>query len=387
MLTKLLLTIVVILLSAKLGGALAKKLGQSTVIGEILAGIIIGPILLGKFFFLDISSPVIYTLAEIGLVFLLFLVGLKLDIKTFEKFAMTNVLTAFLGVMLPFSLGTLLAFNLFNWTPIQSLLLGGILMATSIGVTARLLDDRNLTRTKAGMAISDAAVLESIITIVVITFLLGFGTTQISTFNQFIFASLKIFVFFVAIIFLGQRVGGYIITLGEKLNLRVKEGLLSVVLVLIFSLSYISDALGLSMLIGAFLAGVILDERHLKKIEHEVYSMTYGLFVPIFFVYIGALVDPVLIYHNLWWILPIFVVAVVGKFIGSFIGSLLTEVKVKDCFKIGVGMIPRGEIAIILTGLAAQNGIFASEIYTAIISALLLTIIITPPLFTLVTKK
>lgn len=387
MLSKLLLTIIVILFSAKIGGFLAKKAGISTIIGEIAAGILIGPFVLGNFLTLEFGSVAISLLSDIGIAFLLFLIGLKLDLKSFEKFMMRGILTAFLGAFLPFVFGTFIGFNLLGLSPLESILLGGFLIATSTSVIGRLLEERNKVKSRGGMTLLDAVVVDDVIAVVLITFLLGFATNEIASFNSFLISSAEIFIFFVAIIFAGQKFGDYLIKAGEYLNLRLSEGLLSLILIIVFLFSYISELLGLSIVIGAFLAGVILDEKHLKEVEHEVYSITYGLFIPIFFVLIGTRVDPLAIYHNLWWILPVFAGAVLTKFIGSFLGSFLAGVDLSNSILVGVGMIPRGEIAFVVAGLAVKEGVLSATLYSVVIAVLTLTILITPPLFNRVAKK
>ena len=381
------LSIIVLLLAARIGGAMAKRIGQSAVLGEILAGILVGSAILGQYLPLDFSSAAVINFADIGIALLMFLIGIKLDLKTFEKYINSGFASAFLGVMFPFVFSVFIAFNVLGWNPMQSIILGGILMATSVGVTGRMLIDTKMVRTRVGLTILDAAIVENIIAVVILTFLLGLVTGTIVSPVSFLIASIKILAFFIFIVLVGQKAGRYIVQAGKMLNLRVKEGLLSAGLILIFLLAYFAEVLGLSMIIGAFLAGVILDEKHLLKIEHEIYSMAYGLFRPIFFAYIGTLVDPQIVYTNFGWILIIFLIAVVTKVFGAGMGAKISGIKPAESLLVGIGMIPRGEVALVLTGLAARHAIFDSNLYSTVIAVIVLTMLITPPLFKQFVRK
>ena len=187
--------------------------------------------------------------------------------------------------------------------------------------------------------------------------------------------------FFAAVILLGKYISKYIEILGKFLNLRVKEGLLSMVIILVFTLSLIAEAIGVSMVIGAFLAGLVLHERHLKKIEHEIYSMAYGLFIPLFFALLGVYVN--LFEMIAMWplLLSIFSVAVISRLFSAYLGARVSGMNSKNSFIISLVMTPRAEVAFIISSVALLNGVFSSSVYSAVIGALILSIVVVPPVF------
>jgi Kef-type K+ transport system membrane component KefB len=158
-------------------------------------------------------------------------------------------------------------------------------------------------------------------------------------------------------------------------------------LITLFVMTFIAHSIGLSIIIGAFLTGVIFDKTHIKKIQHEIYSMTYGLFIPIFFVYVGSFLTPATLIANWYLVLLIVLVASAGKFVGSFLGSSMSGTKLKDSAIIGIGMMGRCEVALIIAVSARKLGLFSADIYTIIVSSIILTVIIAPIMLRYVITK
>ncbi|MFH1450728.1 MAG: cation:proton antiporter, partial [archaeon] len=214
--------------------------------------------------------------------------------------------------------------------------------------------------------------------------LLGMRSPSVLSFG---ILGLEVIIFFAAILIIGPFISRMALKFGNHLDLRVKEGHLSMILITLFALTFIAHSIGLSIIIGAFLAGVVFDKSHIKKIEHEIYSMTYGLFIPIFFIFVGSFLIPSVLLNSWQSVLLILLVALAGKFIGSSLGSVISGMSLKNSALIGVGMMGRCEVALILAIMARGMNIFSGEIYTIIVSSIILTVIITPILFRFLLKK
>jgi len=377
------ITLAIVLFFAKIGGYIAKKLWQVSDIGEIIVGMLLGPGVLAIF------SPTEFFkyFADIGIVLLMFLMGLKFDLKAFEKFIKGGILTAAFGAFVPFFGGVILGSAVFRWPPITSFIFATILMATSVSVIVTVLDDMKKLRTDIGYMIMDAAIVDNVLGIGMLTLVIGVISTEAPTIFTFGILGLEILIFFAAVLLLGPWISTLVLKFGRHLDLRVKEGHLSMILMTLFVLTFIAHIVGLSIIIGAFLTGVIFDKKHIKKIEHEVYSMTYGLFIPIFFVFVGSFINPLAILNHWYVVLLILLVALAGKFFGSFLGASITGLSLRDSTIIGIGMMGRCEVALVIAVLARSLGLLSADIYTIIASSIILTVIITPVLLRQTIKR
>lgn len=378
----LLLSLAIVLFAAKLGGFLSKKMGQSAVLGEVLAGIIVGPSVLGLFAYNEFFQ----TFAELGIIFLVFIVGLELDIKVLEKFLKTGAFAAIFGAFIPYLAGIVLGSAILGWGAMQSFLLGVIFMVTSVTIIITVLDDLGKLKTKLGVTLIEAAIVDHIIGVVMLSFVVYLMQGGAVSGVSLLFFSLKLVAFFVAVLVIGPHVSHYIIELGEHLDVRMKEGHLSLIIILILALSLISNALGLSLITGAFLAGVILNKDKVKIIEHEISGMVNGFFIPFFFAMIGTYVaiDSLILDYPI--ILLIASVAILTKIAGAGLGARLSGITSRASFSIGVGMIPRCEIAFIVALLGWSMDILTSHQYSIIVTSVVITVLISPILLKKVTS-
>jgi len=377
----LLVSVIILLFLARLCGALAEIIGLSAIVGEIFAGISVGSTLFPQFTYLFTESVLLEGMADIGIIFLIFLVGLKINLKSFEKFLRAGAIIAMFGAFIPFFAGTYLGFAYFSWNPVQSLFLGGIMMASSMAIAGRMLYDCRLLNKRVGTLAIDAVLVGELLSLLMLIFLVQLVNNSTFSLQSLAKSTVYVAVFFAAVILLGKYISKYIEILGKFLNLRVKEGLLSMVIILVFTLSLIAEAIGVSMVIGAFLAGLVLHERHLKKIEHEIYSMAYGLFIPLFFALLGVYVN--LFEMIAMWplLLSIFSVAVISRLFSAYLGARVSGMNSKNSFIISLVMTPRAEVAFIISSVALLNGVFSSSVYSAVIGALILSIVVVPPVF------
>lgn len=383
MITDLFLQLVVLLLMARLGGLIASKLGQSVVLGEVIAGMMAGPFVLGVFTPAD--AVFIDGVAQIGIVLLMFLVGLHINLNRLEKFLGKGAFVALLGVAFPLLFGALFGMR-YGWTTGAAYLLGAVLMATSVGITTAVLTEIRKLNTKAGAMILDAAVIDDVYGVVVLGILVGVISAKNSFASAVLGVSLKLLLFFAAVLFLGRNLSRHVVLAGKHLNLRVEEGFLSIILIFVFIGAYFADLAGLSPIIGAFLVGLVLrrDElRELGRVEHEIYGMAYGFFIPLFFAFVGASINPALIPGNLGTIATLFAIAVASKLLGCGAASRITGLSLQDSFIVGVGMIPRLEVAVIIAEIGRKYAIISTEQFSIIMATIALTILVTPPLLTI----
>lgn len=390
--------LVLIIVAAKLGGELMGRMGQPPVLGELLIGVLLGNLNLLGVTLLDPlknSSP-LRILAEIGAILLLFEVGVESDLIQLLAVGWSSLIVATLGVIAPMVLGYLVAQWLIpeaGW--LSFLFVGGTLTATSVGITARVLKDLGKSHTKEARIILGAAVADDVIGLVVLAVVSGLTTAVVSGSNAssvswtatlWIVAKACLFLVLAVIIgrFWSQRAFSY------AARLQVSGALLALSVCFCFVVATIAGMAGLAPIVGAFAAGVVLEEVHYRPFvergERTVQELLFPLttlVVPVFFVFMGFRVDlrafssgAVLGFAGL-----ITLVAVVGKQICG-LGVLERGV---DRLAIGVGMIPRGEVGLIFAGLGSTlllNGhpVLSETTFSALVLMVMLTTFLTPPL-------
>jgi Kef-type K+ transport system membrane component KefB len=377
--TEVLLALFLMLLAAKLAAELFERLRQPAVVGEILAGVIIGPSVLG----LVGPSEVVSMFAEIGVIFLLFSVGLETKPSSIFRVGKTAVLVAVLGVVLPFFAGWLLL-RLWGATNISSLFVGTALVATSVGITARVLASLQLLNTPVARIILGAAVIDDILGLLVLSFVSSSSAGAINYWELGITALLAIgFTAFVALI--GARV---VTRVAPRIhNLRISESLFIAGLVLCLGLAVAVSFIGIAAIIGAFLAGMALAEA--SEGDERLHTQTNGVMeflVPFFFVNIGMQLQ-LSVFRNwslVWLALAVTLVALVTKLIGCGAGAW--SLGWKRAIQVGVGMMPRGEVGIVVAQIGLSLGVIDAPLYAVVLFMAVATTLIAPPLLTLLFK-
>lgn len=391
----LLLYLVVILLSAKLMGHLAVLLGQPSVLGEMCAGILLGNLgLLGIAGFEGIAGdPFVDILARIGVIVLLFEVGLESTIRDMFGVGVSSLLVAVLGIAAPFGLGWLVsAWLLPGNSPYAHAFLGATLCATSVGITARVLQDIGKSREKEARIILGAAVIDDVLGLVILASVSGAilaaeGGRSPGLWPQAVIA-LKAGGFLAGSLLLGALLTPRIFRTAAKLH---SPGVLvSISLAFCFLLSFLAGQAGLASIVGAFAAGLILEpvhfqafgERGIRHLEETLTPLTEFL-APVFFVQMGAKVDLRIFASQgtLWLALVLTAAAIMGKQVCS-LGVLE---KGANRWAVGFGMIPRGEVGLIFASIGATlvlggERIIDATTYSAVIIMVILTTIVTPPL-------
>lgn len=376
---RLFLVLAVVFLTTKLFGELALRLKQPTVLGEIIAGVVLGGSMLGL---LDPADPVIHAMSEIGVVVLLFATGLHTDVSALMKVGGAATAVALVGVVLPFGAGYVAAGAL-GATSTQALVAGAAMCATSIGISARVLSDLGRLDTPEGQIVLGAAVIDDIIGLVILAVVMaiaGGGGMTVSG----VATIAGIAIGFVA---LAVLVGGRVATMGHTVVKRAQSsgtlGLLAIAFA--FGLAALADRLGSAMIVGAFAAGLVLDDRHdRKEIERATTSIGH-FFVPIFFASVGAQVDlgAMANSRSLSIGAALVVLGIAGKVAAGWAPVWFRG----DKLLIGVAMVPRGEVGLIFAQMGLAAGAIDAGLFGAIMMMVLVTTLVTPPVLAAVARR
>jgi Kef-type K+ transport system membrane component KefB len=391
-----LLELLIVMLAAKLGGDLVERLGQPAVLGELLFGIIIGNLhLLGLDWFVAFkTSQPLEVLAEIGVVLLLFEVGLQTTVREMMSVGLSSFMVAVFGVVTPFFLGWgVSAIFLPEASWYVHIFVGATLTATSVGITARVMGDLNKVHTKEARIILGAAVIDDILGLVILAVVVGIISAAASggsaTAGTAVWIVFKAVAFVLGAVIIGKWVlPGYF---KAAFVLKVKGVLLSFSLLVCFLLAYIAGAIGLAPIVGAFAAGMILESVHYKEYADErgereldeLIAPIATFLVPIFFVRMGMLVQ--LNYLSHVDILGFAAVLTIAAIVGKQACSLGVWQSGVNRWAVGVGMIPRGEVGLIFAGIGARLQVDGHDViepgtYAAVVIMIMLTTLVTPPI-------
>lgn len=388
------LFLAVMLVAAKVGGDLASRVGQPAVLGELLAGIFLGNLVLLGFngvepIKTDVSVDI---LARIGVLILLFEVGLESTIAQMFKVGLSSLLVAVIGVTVPFALGWAVS----SWLlPEKSAyvhaFIGATLTATSIGITARVLKDIDRSQTPEARIVLGAAVIDDVLGLVILAVVSGaIAAANVGgslSFGDTVPIVFKATIFLVLALALGVYLSPKLFSVASKL--RARGVLLATGLAFCFFLSWMSNAIGLAPIVGAFAAGLILEDVHYRDFvtrgEYSLDKLIHPIsefLVPIFFVLMGMHTD--LRSFGKVGILGLAASLVVVGILGKLAAGLGAVGKGIDRLSIGIGMIPRGEVGLIFanTGLALMVGrerIVDADIFSAVVVMVVVTTLITPP--------
>jgi Kef-type K+ transport system membrane component KefB len=389
--------LVLILLGAKLGGVLVARLGQPAVLGELVVGVVLGNLGLLGFHGLESIRDLaaIDLLAQIGVLFLLFDAGLESDVAKMVAVGWSSLLVAVIGVIAPIALGFVCSAWFYpGHNPLSHWFVGATLCATSVGITARVLADLRRTGSTEGRIILGAAVVDDVLGLIVLAVVAG--VIKAANAGQAFHASTVLWIIFKAAVFLAGA-----ILIGRWLSVRVfklaarltGEGLLLTgALGFCFGLAYLASLLGLAPIVGAFAAGLILDEVHyqdLRERDHakravpELLEPITTFFVPVFFVLMGMRVD--LSVFGALGVLGFAAAVTVAAVAAKQACALGVLEKGADRIAVGLGMIPRGEVGLIFAGIGSTLTIAGERVvddatFSAVVTMVALTTLVTPPL-------
>jgi Kef-type K+ transport system membrane component KefB len=373
---ELLLEMFLMFAGAKLLAEVFDRLRQPAVVGEIIAGVILGPSVLG----LVHPSEATQGLAEVGAIFLLFTIGLETRPADLLRVGKTAASAAILGVVIPFVLG-FIYMDARNHDTVNAIFLAAAMVATSVGITARVLKDSNVLSTRAARVILAAAVVDDILGMIVLAVVTSISKGRINLVELTVVAGEAVG-FSVFVILLGSRIVRTISPTVQRLRSSNPAFILSVILCL--GLSLASVYVGMAAIIGAFLAGLALaDHREVWGLGHTIHPI-YEFLGPFFFVVLGTNVDlrtftmpgmPVML-------AVICLLAIASKLVGCGLGAL--GLGFKDALRVGVGMIPRGEVGLIVAAAGLRMHAVTDEAYTAVVLMSLVTTLVAPPFLRIV---
>jgi Kef-type K+ transport system membrane component KefB len=373
---ELLVALLAIFAAAKLFGELAERIGQPAVLGEMVGGIVIG---VSGLHLIDAHDPVLHVLSELGVILLLFLIGLETDIHRLLSVGGAAGAVAVTGVVLPFAAGYGVGVWL-DYPTTVSVFLGAALTATSVGITARVLSDLGQLKSDESQVILGAAVVDDIFGLVLLTVIsavaAGEKLTLLGVGKIFGVA----FGFVVLAVVIGSMLAPRLIALIERV--RVGKALFFASIMFAFGLAWLADLAGSALIIGAFAAGLVLAKTDRgRDIEHEVYDVAQ-FFIPIFFVSVGAAVDlealnPFNPDTRQFFIVGMLltVVAIGGKLLAGYAAFGRPMRKLV----IGVGMVPRGEVGLIFAQLGLSAGLLSSGLYSSVALMVMITTFVAPP--------
>ena len=376
----------IILLAAKFFGVIARKCKIPQVVGQIIAGLIIGPSLLG----VVNESDFIVKMAEIGVVLIMFSAGLETNIKDLIKTGPKAFAIACAGVFVPMALGTVLYMVFYGFAAVgteqffKAVFIGTIMTATSVGITVEALREMGYLKGTTGTTILSAAIIDDIIGIVVLTFVIGFKNPESNPVNVII-STVLFFVFAIIVGIACYKFFQYYDNRHEHTRRIPIYGF-----VLCLAMAYIAEKFfGIADITGAYAAGIILSNiRDSEYIAQKMDISSYIIFGPIFFVGIGLKTNlGDLNMSIIWFAIAFVIVALIGKIIGCGVTAKLCRFNKWESLKIGIGMMTRGEVALIVSQKGLNAGLMDASYFTAVIMLILASSILTPIFLKLLYNK
>ena len=380
---QLVLLLSLMIIAAKALGYLSLRLGQPSVLGELIAGLVLGPSvlnLLGRPPFLDpyLEENVAH-FAEIGVLLLMFIAGLDLHLTDLLKSGRVAVYAGTLGVFLPLVMayGVGLAFGV---TPIGSMFLGLILAATSVSISAQTLLELRVLRSRVGVSLLGAAVLDDVLVVLGFSIFLAFAREGSIQWGPLVIGVGRMVLY----IALAAAVGLWILPrLMRRVDrLPISQGLIAFTIVTILLYGWAAEIVGhMAAITGAFMAGLFMAQSPLReRVEEGVHALAFGLFVPIFFANVGLAADArALGPQEIWLVLALILAAIVSKVAGSGLGARLAGYTWRESVQLGVGMMSRGEVGLIVASLGMGQGYITDEVFSGIVAVVLVTTLLTPP--------
>lgn len=370
----LILQLAIIMIASKIAGDVSVKLGQPSVLGKLLIGIILGPAVLG----IITATDTLEELSQIGVILLMFIAGLETDLDEFKRSGKAATLVGISGIIVPLA-GGYFAGVMMGMDLIGALFLGLLLSATSVSISVQALKELNKLKSREGATILGAAVIDDVLVIVALAFLMsmaGGGEIHLG------WVILKKVLFFAGAIFVAWKVVPWVMK--KFAPLKVTETVISAALIICFVYAYFAELTGVAAIIGAYIAGVAIsltDYKH--QVFEKVETISYSIFVPVFFTFIGVKASFNGITENIGLILGLSVLAILTKLIGAAVGAKLARFNWGSSLGIGAAMVSRGEVALIIASIGLETKLVSQELFGILVVVVLVTTIVTPPLMKL----
>jgi len=370
-----------ILVSIKLVGHLTRKLGQPSVLGKLLVGIILGPAILGILH----PDPWIKDAAEVGVILLMFLAGLETDLGEFKKSVGGATLVAILGVIIPFAGGWGVA-TLYGNAGLTAVFIGVLLVATSVSISVQTLRELGRLTSREGTTILAAAVIDDVLGLIVLSVTLGMASSDGAGLASVGLLLGKIVGFLVVAILVGWYLLPPLVNWAKSFQVGAPRTAIAIAAALAFG--FAAEQFGVAAIVGAYLAGLALSAAgHGHDLMNEVESVTFSFFAPFFFVSVGLAANFTGVSGSFWiFALALSAVAILTKVIGCGLGAKLAGFSGNSSLGIGAGMVARGEVGLIVASIGLDRGIIDNAMFTAMIAVALLTTLVTPPLLKAIFK-
>lgn len=366
--------IALILIATLLAATISQRLGMPAVIGQLIAGVILGPGILGVLH----NTELMHAGAEIGVIILMFIAGIESDLDLLKKYFKPAISVAAIGVLIPmivfYGYGQIMGQG-FE----RSIFWGVIFAATSVSISVEVLREFKKLNTKEGATILGAAVVDDIIAVILLSiFVSSFGVSGSGSSNLLV-ATLYQLMYFLGVIILVKWVVPVVLRVAERLPVHGSVAITSLVICL--TMAWSADALGLSSVVGAFFAGVAVSQTKFQdEISSSVSSVGYTFFIPIFFVSIGLDMEFNNVIKNLGFIVIMTILAIATKLFGGALGAWITKMNWSSAFIVGSGMVSRGEMALIIAQIGLSANLMAKNLYSEIIIVIVLSTIVAPML-------
>jgi len=377
-----LLAICILIAAARLGALASRRLGQPPVLGELLAGVLLGPSLLDLFrlpWFTDpqLSASLMH-LADLGVIFLMFLAGLEIDLGEMVRTGRASTLAAACGVAATVFLGAGAAL-LFGYPPPNAFFLGVVLSATSVGISAQTLRELGVLRRRESVALLGAAVIDDLFALLALSAFLALTGAAAGGGAGLVQVGLRLAAYLLVVGVAGFLLIPRLTEWVEKL--AIGQGLTSFVIVVVLLFAWAAETVGgIAAITGAFLVGLAFGRSaRRREIEHALTGMVYGLLTPLFFVSIGLAANLRALGASSW-LFGLVLIAAVGmsKVMGSGLGAWWGGLTRGEAFRVGLGMISRGEVVLIVASVGLRLGLIGSAAFAVIVLVVLLTTVLTP---------
>lgn len=387
-----LIILAVIITFAKLGGYLSTRLGQPAVAGEVLAGLLLGPtaidLLHWPIFTGAHLEETLHIMAELGVLLLLFIAGLEIHISDLRSAGRAASFAGVLGFLAPLSLGTLAA-AAFGFDLQQALFIGLLLSPTSVSISAQTMMELGVLRSRVGVGLLGAAVIDDMLVVLGISLFLALtGTSAALTAAGFAWLVVRMVLYIAAAGLVGYFVLPRLARWVEELPVSQAELAFAVVVIAVYA--WTAEVLGgVAPIIGAFLAGLAISRTTIEEeVLDGVSKLAYGLFVPIFFIGVGLEADLFsLTPGNVLLLAGLFAIAVLSKIVGSGLGGLLARYKLRESLQLGMGMVPRGEVVLIVATVGITEGFIGQAELSVTVALVVLTTVLTPPILRILLRS
>ncbi len=368
--TTTLLPLAILLIAAKLAGAVSVRFGLPSVVGKILVGVLLGPSVFGLFR----TDALLSSVASVGVILLMFMAGVETDLVQMRHVGMTSLLVACGGVLVPMG-GGIALMRAWGYAWSASVFVGVVLTATSVSVTAQTLKELGRLRSRVGTVILGAAVIDDVLGIILLSVVIGLegGGNPLRPL-------LSMSLFFLIAFALGEWVMPHLFR--HLSGLKSREASLALVFALVIVAAWAAESFGkVAAITGAYLFGLAVARHPAEERERITYGIDlvgYGLFVPIFFVVVGLEANGSALADAPLFTALLIAVAVLTKVVGAFAGGLAGRLPTAEAFTVGVGMVTRGEVALVVATLGKEAGILNGQLFAASLAMVLLTTIATP---------